>query len=58
MSSAIRTTRECTLSQLHPRLSQVIREYFLNHQLGDPDTGTRLCCETIAEKRDTGKLVS
>jgi hypothetical protein len=58
MSSHIRTTRECTPSQLHPRLSQVIREYFMNHQLGDPDIGTRLCCETIAEKRDTGKLAS
>jgi hypothetical protein len=58
MSSHIRTTRECTVSQLHPRLSQAIREYFQMHQLGDPDTGTLLCCETITEKRNTSKLAS
>jgi hypothetical protein len=58
MSSYIRTTRECSASQLHPRLSQAIREYFQTHQLGDPANEIRLCCETIAEKRNSGKLAS
>ena len=58
MSGYIRTTRECSVSQLHPRLSQAIREYFQTHQLGDLDTGTLICCETISEKKNPGKLAS
>jgi hypothetical protein len=58
MSSYTRTTRECDFSQIHPQLSQAIREYFQTHQLGDPDTEIRLCCETITEKHNPGKLVS
>jgi hypothetical protein len=58
MSSYIRTTRECSVSQLHPGLSQAIQEYFQTHQLGDLDTGVLKCCETISEKRNLGKLAS
>jgi hypothetical protein len=58
MSSYIRTTRECTLNQLNPSLLQAIREYFQTHQLGDPDNEILLCCETIAEKHNLGKLDS
>ncbi|MGA2491167.1 MAG: hypothetical protein ABSF99_13450 [Anaerolineales bacterium] len=58
MSNFIHTTRECTASQLNPRLSQAIREYFQMHQVGDVDTGTIMCCETISEKRNTRKLAS
>jgi hypothetical protein len=58
MSGYIRTTRECSVSQLHPKLSQAIREYFQSHQLGDLDTGTLVCCETISEKKNPGKLAS
>ncbi len=53
-----RTTRECSASQIHPSLYQAIREYFQTHQLGDLDTETLLCCETISEKRNLGKLAS
>jgi hypothetical protein len=56
MSGYIRTSRECFVSQLNPGLLQVIREYFQTHQLGDLDSGTLLCCETISEKRDSGRL--
>jgi hypothetical protein len=56
MSGYIRTTRECSVSQLHPSLLQAIHEYFQTHQLGDPDTGIQMCCETISEKRNPGKL--
>jgi hypothetical protein len=58
MSGFIRTTRECSVSQIHPGLSQAIQEYFQTHQLGDPAIEIRLCCETIAEKRNHGKLAS
>lgn len=58
MSRYNRITRECSLSQLHPALSQAIREYFQTHQFGDADTETCSCCETISEKRNTGRLAS
>jgi hypothetical protein len=58
MSSYIRSTRECTLSQLHPMLSQALREYFQTHGLGDPDTEIRFCCETFSGKHSPGKLAS
>jgi hypothetical protein len=53
-----RTTRECSANQIHPSLYPAIREYFQTHQLGDLDMETLLCCETISEKRNPGKLAS
>lgn len=53
-----RTTRECSTSQIHPSLHQAIRVYFQTHQLGDLDAETLICCETISEKRNPGKLAS
>jgi hypothetical protein len=58
MSGYTRTTRECSVSQIHPSLSQAIREYFQMHQLGDVETATLRCCETISEKRNLGKLAA
>ncbi len=58
MSSYIRRTRECTLSQLNSRLSQALREYFQTHQLGDPDTEIHMCCETFSEKHNPSRLAS
>jgi hypothetical protein len=56
MSDTIRTTRECSINQIDPGLYQAIREYFHKHQLGDPDSETRLCCETILQKRESGRV--
>jgi hypothetical protein len=58
MSDYNRTTRECTVSQLRPELHQAIRSYFQEHELGDLGTETIMCCETISEKKDLGRLVS
>jgi hypothetical protein len=58
MSDYTRTTRACTVSQLQPENRQAIREYFLKHDLGDPETQTRMCCETISEKKKLSKLAS
>jgi hypothetical protein len=58
MSSFIRTTRECSISQVNPTLARAIREYFQKHQVGDPESGTLLCCETIGEKQNPDSLVS
>jgi hypothetical protein len=54
----IRTTRECPASQTHPGLYQAIREYFQKHELGDPDTEALMCCETVSQAQDPGRLVS
>jgi hypothetical protein len=58
MSDYNRTTRECSVSQLHPELRQAIRSYFQEHQLGNLDTETLMCCETISEKKSLGRLTS
>jgi hypothetical protein len=58
LSGYTRTTRTCPPSQIDPSLSQAVRECFQAHQLGDPDTETVLCCETISRRETPGKLVS
>jgi hypothetical protein len=58
MSIYTRTTRTCPVSQLHPSLLPAVREFFQTHQLGEAETVTRMCCETITEKRRLGKLAS
>jgi hypothetical protein len=58
MSDYNRTTRECSVSQLHPELRQAIRSYFQEHELGNLEAETLMCCETISEKKKIGRLVS
>ena len=58
MSEYIRTTRECSVSQLHPELLHALGKYFQEHELGDLEAETRLCCETVSRKRNAGKLIS
>jgi hypothetical protein len=58
MSDYNRTTRECSVSQLHPEIRQAIQSYFKEHELGNPQAETLLCCETISEKKTFGGLVS
>jgi hypothetical protein len=52
MSDYNRTTRECSVSQLQPELRQTVQRYFQEHQLGDPDTSTLMCCETISTRKN------
>lgn len=58
MSSYNRTTRECLVSELRPELHRTIRDYFQAQQLGDPETETLMCCETISMKIGSGRLAS
>jgi hypothetical protein len=58
MSEYFRTTRECSVSQLHPELLQAIRNYFKEHELGDLQAETLICCETISKKKSASKMVS
>lgn len=50
MSEYTRTTRECSVSQLHPELLRAIQDYFREYELGDPESATSLCCETTSKK--------
>jgi hypothetical protein len=56
MSGYARTTRECPIDQVQPGLYKIVQEYFQKHQLGDPVTETRLCCETVSEKKEPAGL--
>jgi len=58
MSAYSRTTRECSVGQLHPELRQAIQNYFQEHKLGSLDAETLMCCETISEKKSANKLIS
>jgi len=58
MSDYDRTTRECSVGQLNPEVLRAFRNYFQEHQLGDLEAETLLCCETISRKKDLGGLVS
>ena len=58
MSNYNRKTRECSVSQMQPELRQAIQNYFQEHGLGDPETESLMCCETISEKKDVGKLAN
>jgi hypothetical protein len=58
MSDYNRTTRECPVSQLHPDLLRAVQSYFQDHQLGDLETETLLCCETISTKKEFNGLTS
>jgi hypothetical protein len=56
MSGYARTTRECPIDQVQPGLYKIVQEYFQKHQLGDPIAETRLCCETVSEKKEPAGL--
>jgi len=58
MSDYNRTTRECSVSQLQPELRQAVRNYFQEQNLGAPETGTLLCCETVSTRKSAGWLDS
>ena len=58
MFAYARTTRICPVSQIHPDLARVIREFFQTHQLGDAESETVQCCETISTRPIPNKLVA
>lgn len=58
MSGFIRSSRICPVGQIHSSLLPPLREYFQVHQLGDVDTETRLCCETITDMSNPGRLAA
>ncbi len=58
MSDYTRSTIECSVNQLRPELRRAIVEYFQKNTLGEVETETLLCCETVSEKKEPGWLAS
>jgi len=58
MSDYNRTTRECSVNQLHSELFLAVRNHFQEHKLGDLETDILLCYETTSTKKDSNPLVS
>lgn len=58
MSEFNRTTRECPVNQLHPEVFQALKKYFHEKNLGDLETETVLCCETLSTRKNAGGLFS
>jgi hypothetical protein len=58
MSDYTRITRDCPLNQIPPEPRQAIRDYFQEHELGDPEAETLMCCETVSERKHVSKLTT
>ena len=58
MSEYNRTTRECSVNQLHPEVFNALKTYFHEKNLGDVEAEAVLCCETLSTKKGTGGLFS
>jgi len=58
MSEFNRTTRECSVNQLHSEIFQALKNYFKDKNLGILETEAALCCETISTKNRAGGLFS
>jgi len=50
MPDVTRTTRECALNQLNPKLLGAIQEYFQCRKLGALNSETCLCSETVTDR--------
>ena len=58
MSEYDRTTRECSVNQLHPEVFHALKTYFHEKNLGSLETETVLCCETISTRKSASGLYS
>ncbi len=58
MSTYHRTTRECLASQLKPELLVAMRTFFQTHNLGEVESESLLCCETLSQKTEASWLSS
>lgn len=56
--SVERTTRSCTVEELPADIIQSVQAYFKSHHVGDPETETRLCCETLTIRKPSAKWIS
>lgn len=58
MSKYIRTTKECSVNQLHPELLRAIQNHFQEHALGHLQAETIACCETISKRKSASEKIS
>lgn len=58
MSNYKRSTRECTFVELQPGLLQAMRAYFTEHAMAGIESQILMCCETISERKKSGKLAA
>lgn len=58
MSDYNRSTIECSVKQLRPELRRALDEYFQKNSLGDIETETVMCCETVSERKEPNWLAS
>jgi hypothetical protein len=58
MSDYTRSTIECSVKQLRPELRRALDEYFQRKSLGDIETETLLCCETVSERKEPNWFAS
>jgi hypothetical protein len=58
MSDYNRSTIECSVRQLRPELRRALDDYFQKNSLGDIETETVLCCETVSERKEPNWLAS
>jgi hypothetical protein len=56
MSTYQRTTRECTLDELHPELAEAVRTYAQRQQWPNLETEVVACCETTSERISSNRL--
>jgi hypothetical protein len=58
MSDYIHTTRECSVSELHPELLQAIQNYFQEHAVGNLQSDVVMCCETVSSRKNGSMAAS
>ena len=58
MTAVRRTTWECSVNQLTPKLIRAFQDYFQAHTLGDLVLEALLCCETLTERIDRSRLAA
>ncbi len=58
MSSIQRSTRECSVSRLNPRLRKAFQEYSQTHPSVDLGADSNLCCETCTEREGRSRLAA
>jgi hypothetical protein len=58
MGDYTRSTRECSVNQVQPVLRRALEDYFQKNSFGEIEAETQLCCETISEKKEIGRLAA
>jgi hypothetical protein len=54
MNAYTRSTRECTLGDMHPELATAIRKHIETYNLGEIESSILICCETTSTSKKAG----